>query len=89
MNKINNYSLFLFFCVFCMLCEFYYTNLSLSLSQCDKTIMEYAEVDMVNGHVSITNTDSKSYTNKKNGNKLLYDHNPLWKEKSRLTNIIK
>ena len=96
MNKINNYSLFLFFCVFCMLCEFNKSNISFSLSQFVSNIivfrktyssrinMKHAEVDMVNGHVSITNTDSKSYTNKKNGNKLLYDHNPFMERKKQI-----
>ena len=96
MNTIKICSLFLFFCVLGLLCEYNHANLSSYLSQFVSNIivfrktyssrinMKHAEVDMVNGHVSITNTDSKSYTNKKNGNKLLYDHNPFMERKKQI-----
>ena len=98
MKTIKICSLFLFFCVLGLLCEYNHANLSSYLSQFVSNIIvfrkthsgrinkKHSKVDMVDGNLSITRMNSNNSTNKKNGNEMEYAHIPFMERKKQIDN---
>ena len=98
MKTIKICSLFLFFCVLGLLCEYNHANLSSYLSQFVSNIIvfrkthsgrinkKHSKVDMVDGNLSITRINSNNSTNKKNGNEMEYAHILFMERKKQIDN---